>query len=105
MTISIAKDFTTTPGARYKTDGPFSGELFREKLLEPLFKDQTASEEIVVDLDGTAGYATSFLEESFGGLARKFGKTRIRQRLKFKSEDDPSLIIEIEKYISNVQEA
>lgn len=31
--INVAKEFTETPGARYKTQGAFSGEEFRDNIL------------------------------------------------------------------------
>jgi hypothetical protein len=99
-TINIAKQFTETPGARYKTDGPFSGQLFREQFLEPLFRDAEDQSPITIVLDGTAGYGTSFLEEAFGGLARDYGKERCLRRLQFVSSDEPLLIDEIKGYIN-----
>ena len=93
------REYTTTPGARYVKDGPYSGEDFRNKHLEPLFKDETNKEEITVHLDGTEGFATSFLEEAFGGLARIFGVDRCKKRLRFVSNEDGLLVEEIEQYI------
>lgn len=101
MIIDIAKQYTTTPGARYITDGDFSGEEFRQKFLEPEFK-KTSAGKITVILDGTEGFATSFLEEAFGGLAREFGSSICLARLDFISNDDPLLIEEIQSYISDV---
>lgn len=72
LKISIAKDFSGTPGPRYIWEGPDSGELFRTTVLYPALKEaQRKGVELIINLDGTAGYGTSFLEESFGGLARK----------------------------------
>lgn len=66
-TITIASDFSTTPGGRYYTDGDFTGQEFRERYLIPeLDKNET----IRIVLDGAEGYPSSFLEEAFGGLAR-----------------------------------
>jgi hypothetical protein len=96
--ISIAKDFSTMPGARYRRNGKFSGEEFLETKLEPLFKDSSVSK-IVIELDGTEGYATSFLEESFGGLARRHGIDPVLKRLEFISLEDEDLISEIQSYI------
>ena len=98
MEISIAKDFTDTPGGRYKKDGPYSGEEFREKLLEPLFQTNS-SEKIIINLDGVEGYSTAFLEEAFGGLARIFGKKIVKKRLEFISIEEPLLKEEIKNYI------
>lgn len=99
--INIAKDFSKTPGARYKNYGRFSGEEFREEFLEGLFRDENDNSEITIILDGVVGYATSFLEEAFGGLARKFGKERCLRRLKFISNEDPLLEEEVINYIKN----
>lgn len=90
-TVSISKDFTQFPGARFRKDGPFSGEEFRESLLEPLLENPEVTE-IVVDLDGVDGYATSFLEEAFGGLVRKFGLDLVMGRVRVQSSDEPSLV-------------
>jgi len=98
MTINIAKDFSTTPGARSKQDGMFSGEEFREIFLEKHFVDGS-TESIIINLDGVEGYSTAFLEEVFGGLVRKFGKAVVKNRLKYISEEEPFLLSEIEDYI------
>ena len=99
--INIARDFSSTPGARYKLDGDFSGEAFRDQFLEALFRDPGDESKITINLDGAEGYATSFLEEVFGGLARKYGVQRCLRRLKFISNEDPTLIREIVGYIKN----
>lgn len=67
MIISIANEFTQTPAGRYETDGPFSGQKFREEVLVPALR---AGKKIAIDLDGTIGFGSSFLEEAFGGLVR-----------------------------------
>lgn len=101
ITINIAKDFSDTPGARYIKEGDFSGELFRQTFLEKHFSDSQANYPIQIVLDGVEGYATSFLEEAFGGLARQFGKEKVIKRLQFISKEDPLLVSEIESYIQN----
>ena len=102
--INIMKDFSRTPGSRFRVDGPHSGEDFRKTLLEPLFAERENSSKIEITLDGTEGYATSFLEEAFGGLARKYGKERCLERLVFVSNEDPLLIEEIKHYIKHCDE-
>ncbi len=67
VTISVAKDFTRFPSGRYVRNGETSGEAFRQKFLEPHLRD---GQRVEVDLDGTVGYGSSFLEEAFGGLVR-----------------------------------
>jgi hypothetical protein len=79
-TIAIASDFSPSPGGRYRKHGPWSGEEFRDDYLLPALQE---SRHVTVYLDGTAGYAGSFLEEAFGGLIRERGFTlpELRQRL------------------------
>jgi hypothetical protein len=96
--VSVCKEFTQFPGARYRINGPYSGEEFRETLLEPVF-EKNSDDELEVDLDGVDGYATSFLEESFGGLVRKYGYQEVKRRLSIKSDEDVSLIPLVEKYL------
>jgi hypothetical protein len=98
--INIARDFSVTPGPRYIAEGEYSGELFRDSLLAPAFERATARNgPLDIYLNGTEGYATSFLEESFGGLARIFGEQKVAATIRFHCDDDPFLIEEIETYI------
>lgn len=95
--ISIATDFSTIPIGRYLTDSSTSGQAFREDLLIPLFE---ADGNIIIDLDGTEGYGSSFLEEAFGGLIRRgVSAAEIASRLTFESKEDPTLVDEIQGYI------
>jgi hypothetical protein len=88
--------YTRTPGGRYPSDGPFPGSEFRDSWLEPAFvKALEAGAILLVDLDGTAGYASSFLEEAFGGLARKHGISAVLGSLELKSTAEPYLIDDI----------
>ena len=99
LEINIARDFSDTPGARYKKDGDFSGQEFREKFLEPLFADPDDNTKIRIILDGTEGYATSFLEEAFGGLTRQHGVKRVQSRIKFVSTEDKLLVTEVSRRV------
>lgn len=98
-TINISEDFSITPGARHRGDGDFSGQEFFEDILEIAFSNLTDEEKLLVDLDGTDGYATSFLDEAFGGLARKYTKTVVLSKIEFKSDEEPYLIEEIKSYM------
>lgn len=98
--LHIATEFGTTPGPRHKSEGEYSGEEFRDEILTPRFKEALDNQDILlVDLDSTEGYATSFLEEAFGGLARELGVEECLSTLQFKSEEEPYLIAEVESYI------
>lgn len=81
--ISVAKDFSQFPAGRYIADGPFPGQKFRDEYLFPALK---TNEVVEVDMDGTLGYGSSFLEEAFGGLVRELGMTAatLHQKLKLK---------------------
>jgi hypothetical protein len=99
--ISVAEDFSVTPGARYREEGDFSGQEFREDHLEKYFGDDKYKEnKIEINLDGVLGYGTSFLEEVFGGLSRKFGSAEVLSRISFISEEEPYLIDDIKEYIN-----
>ncbi len=103
MIISIAKDFSTIPGARFPEEGDFSGQDFRNNVLCPALKESISkNEKLTVILDETAGLGTSFLEESFGGLIRndKFSLATLQQYLQFVSDEDPDYITEIKQYMS-----
>jgi len=69
-------------------------------MLEPRFLlAQEAGMKLVVDLDGTEGYATSFLEEAFGGLARKYSIASVLATLDLVSLEETDLLEEILSYI------
>ncbi|MBZ5696256.1 MAG: STAS-like domain-containing protein [Acidobacteriia bacterium] len=104
MAISVARDFSQTPGPRSREEGDFSGEEFLETLLRPQFVESVAAgQKLNIDLDGTEGYATSFLEAAFGGLAREYEASKILDTLTFKCEDEPYLVQEITKYIKEAR--
>lgn len=70
-TIRIAQ-YARSPGGRFVSDGPYSGEWFRDEILIPaLLSAVQERDRLEVELDGTSGYGSSFLEECFGGLIRK----------------------------------
>ena len=98
-TYCIAKEYTKNPGARYKTQGVYSGEDFREKILEPFFKNKNAGDVLEIDLNDLNGYPSSFFEEAFGGIARIFGQTDVLKSLKFVCEDNPLFIDDLISYI------
>lgn len=101
---TIAKEFSLYPGARKISEGPYSGEFFRTSQLSKIVKEcLDTNTKLVIDLDGTSGYNTSFLEESFGGLIRedRFRLDELNSVLEIKSDDEPYLLDEIRKYLDD----
>lgn len=91
--FNFSTEYTKIPGARTKKQGDFSGEDFREAKLIPSFeKAQSEGKKLLVDLDGCYGFLSSFLDESFGGLTEKFGKTVVNRVLEVKCDDESALI-------------
>ena len=87
--FSIAKDFSRYPGGRLRVRGPYSGEEFRDDFLIPRLNE---FEVLEIDLDGVVGYPPSFIDESFGELAKRMGLEEMKRRFHFKSEDDPFIV-------------
>ena len=105
MYYKISDEYTNTPGVRYITDGEYSGEDFRENILKKLFLKALEKKDVLeIDLDDTYGYPSSFLEESFGGLARIYGKDKVKKIIKIISNDDPLQISRIDGYIENAND-
>lgn len=103
VTINIASQFSRYPAGRYRADGPYSGEAFREDFLKPPL--QQTDTRIVVQLDGARGLASSFLEEAFGGLVRAgFSPELLLNRIVLESTD-VSLVKEIQEYIGEQAES
>jgi hypothetical protein len=98
------KSFSVVPGSRKMDEGKnaHSGEEFREYYLIPKFEEALAKGiKLIVNLDGTIGYGTSWLEEVFGGLVRKFNQEKVESTLDFISEEEPYLIDDIKHYIKD----
>lgn len=105
LEIHIAKDFSVTPGPRRREEGEFSGQEFLEDVLLPRFREALAAgQKLIVDLDGAAGFATSFLEEAFGGLARLHQPSEVLELIEIQCRDEPFLIEEIQGYIREARQ-
>lgn len=99
IVLKVARDYSKSVGGRYASNGPFSGEDFRQHKLLPAYIEAIRMHQtLVVDLDGGFGYPTSFLEESFGGLARAT-RDNCLLTIVIKSEEEPALINQIRNYI------
>lgn len=97
--IDVGTDFSEFPAGRYRTDGDFSGEVFREDVLVPALRD---NERVEIKLDGAMGYGSSFLEEAFGGLIRVHGMSpeQLHDKLKLDTRRK-SVEMEIWDYIDH----
>ncbi len=100
--IKVASEFTECPGGRYKKNGSFSGEEFRNDYLIPRIRQLTEKQKIIIDLDDGDGYGESFLEEAFGGLVRSMGKEAI-EKIEIISNDEPELKDTIIKCMKNAK--
>jgi len=88
LKIVISSDFSNKLGGRWIKLGLYSGEAFYNILLLP--KYQKAREENVklhIYLDGTKGYGSSFLDQSFGELARNHNVTEVKDTIVFHTDN------------------
>lgn len=99
--INIAEDFSKFPGPRFIELGPYSGQKFKDEVLKPAIA--THGSDIEINLDGTMGYGSSFLEESFGGLIRDGIDSKVVFSIidKIISTEDISLISEVQGYVTD----
>ena len=103
--IKISRDFSMTPGARYREEGEYSGQEFRDEILIPQYKAAVESgQKLIIDLDGCYGYATSFLEEAFGGLVRMLKIKGTLHNIELRSREDETLVELIVQYVREEEE-
>lgn len=78
---NFAEQFSKNPGLRFRKLSDFSGEQFREEVLEPCFEKNN---KIIINVDGVeSSLGASFLSEAFGNLAVKYGKKTFDQIIQF----------------------
>jgi hypothetical protein len=105
-TLVISRDFSATPGSRYIIEGDFSGEALRKEILTNMLQSAIDDNtKLFIDLDGTSGYGTSFLEEAFGGLIREnnYNYQTICDHVILKSEEEEYLLDDIDGYLQDAQ--
>lgn len=88
MIVSIAAEYSPMPAGRYRRDGKFNAEDFREGILVPKLELAVNSGDVLsISLDGMLGISSSFLEEVFGGLVRsgRFSKAQILSHLRIET--------------------
>lgn len=104
--LKVSTEFSDIPGPRYIREGLYSGEDFRERLLLPRLQACIEKEDTLqIDLDGTQGYGTSFLEEAFGGLIRvnQLSLSDVSNHLIIITEEEPYLKDDIEEYMRDAE--
>lgn len=102
--IKISTEFSATPSGRTREEGEFSGEEFRDNLLIKKYKEAEEKNEILeIDFDDGYGFGTSFLEEAFGGMVRKYHIHGALERMRFISEEDETIPEYVEKYIKDAE--
>lgn len=90
ISISVKDDFNRRPGLRTHTITPGnSGEDFYHKVLNAKFYEAySQGGKLTVNLDDTAGYPPSFIDESFGRLTYDFGADIVKSTLIIISNDE-----------------
>lgn len=102
MNINIAYEFTETPGGRFRDQGEFSGEEFRQRFLKPRYEASiNNNEKLTINMDNCYGFAASFLEEAFGGLARDLKDKNIMKNIDIVCNDEPGIIERINGFVAN----
>ncbi len=91
-TIKV-REYSEYPGPRYVEQGEFSGEDFYHTILNKAFTEAYKDNSVLnVDLDNTAGYMSSFLDEAFGNLVYDFSKDIVEKHLHVISDQEPDWI-------------
>lgn len=89
-TISVLEHFSEFPALRHCNISDESGEKFYHKVLNKAFKEAYENDDkLTVNLDATAGYASSFLDEAFGNLVYDFTLDVVKSRIEIVSIQEP----------------
>ena len=96
----ILSGYSEYPGPRYCEQGDCSGEDFYHKVLNDAFASAFNDNEILsINLDGTAGYASSFLDEAFGNLVFDFSQNTVTSNIELVSKQEPDWKVMIIKEV------
>jgi hypothetical protein len=89
----IVANYTEYPGPRYCSQGNSSGEDFYHDILNAAFANAIKSKQkLEIILDGTAGYASSFLDEAFGNLVFDFSLKVVKDNITITSKQEPDWV-------------
>lgn len=100
--IAKVADFTTLPGARHRDDGDGSADEFFDKFVkEKLGEALSDKNTITIDLDGTMGYASSFVSQLALRVLGICNKPNVLEKvIHIKSNEDP---IQIDRFWSEIR--
>ncbi|WP_418140237.1 STAS-like domain-containing protein [Marinobacter sp. MA] len=103
VVINIGRDYSPIPFGRYRSDGKYSAEKFRDDILIPAMRNNKL---VIIELDDVRmSYGSSFLEETFGGLIRRgFSSREILEKIEIRTELS-DYRTEIQNYISRAEQA
>ncbi|KAB2879761.1 DUF4325 domain-containing protein [bacterium] len=88
--IKIADDFSEFPALRHCNISEKSGEEFYHNVLNEAFKKvYEKGDKLTINLDDTAGYASSFLDEAFGNLVFDFTLDVVKKHINIISIQEP----------------
>ena len=84
LRLDVAAVFSDTPGPRYRSQGQFSGEEFRDEHLLPAVAKAIATNLVVAVEIGNVQYGCpiGWLSEVFGGARRALGKIEATKRIR-----------------------
>lgn len=102
LNYNFAQEFSKIPGPRWKRLGDFSGEQFREEVLEKWFQQDV---EVEIDVNDTVlSFSPSFLSEAFGQIAAKYSLEKFNTIIHFKNDTEKNQIF-AENVIMHVNRA
>lgn len=89
-TISVLESFSEFPALRHCNISDKSGEEFYHKVLNKEFTEvYKKNDKLTVNIDATAGYASSFLDEAFGNLVYDFTLDVVKLKIEIVSDQEP----------------
>lgn len=98
----FANEFSKNPGLRFRKLSDYSGEEFREDILEVFFKN---NESVLINVDGVeSALGASFLSEAFGNIAVKYGIDKFNEIIKIDTSTKKGEITN-DEMIKRVEEA
>jgi len=90
------EDFSEFPGGRYRTDGDFSGEQYREDIINPIINEY---DKIEIDFQNAFVLIPSFLDESIGHYVEQLGLEKFEEKFSFRYKEDSNFKIFLDEVI------